>query len=198
VWLREYDADLIEELEKIYKLKIEVVDLEIISNASGKIVLCEENEENSESKIYDAQFKYNEFVIYKNLYNFTPNLGGINLKVKMTENENNVAGQNDSPDTQNVKTEQVEAQVNQPVEPQDLDVTGENSVVDEQVETRFDPDEKILSDMFDSGKTEVTTNDLIVAGFDTSRMASYTFQVGSFKLSRLLLVSPYKIEKTQQ
>jgi hypothetical protein len=132
------------------------------------------------------------------LYNFTPNLGGINLKVKMTENENNVAGQNDSPDTQNVKTEQVEAQVNQPVEPQDLDVTGENSVVDEQVETRFDPDEKILSDMFDSGKTEVTTNDLIVAGFDTSRMASYTFQVGSFKLSRLLLVSPYKIEKTQQ
>ena len=198
VWLREYDLNLIDELEKIYKLKIEVVDLEIISNASGKIVLCEENEENSESKIYDAQFKYNEFVIYKNLYNFTPNLGGINLKVKMTENENNVAGQNDSPDAQNVKTEQVEAQVNQPVEPQDLDVTGENSVVEEQVETRFDPDEKILSDMFDSGKIEVTTNDLIVAGFDTSRMASYTFQVGSFKLSRLLLVSPYKIEKTQQ
>jgi len=115
----------------------------------------------------------------------------------MTENEKNVAGQNDSSDAQNVKTEQVVAQANQPAEPQDLDVTGENSVVDQQVETRFDPDEKILSDMYDSGKTEVTTNNLIVAGFDTSRMASYTFQIGSFRLSRLLLVSPYKIEKTQ-
>jgi hypothetical protein len=82
IWLREYDAELIEGLEKIYKLKIEVVDLEVISSPTGKVVVCEENEEDPESKIYDAQFKSNEFVIYKNLYNFTPNLGGINLKVK--------------------------------------------------------------------------------------------------------------------
>ena len=116
------------------------------------------------------------------------------------ENVENVAPQNDSPEAQNVKTEE---SANVPVEavtdqaPPDLDVTGENSVVEEQIVTHFDKDEKILSDMFESGKVEVTTNELIQAGFDTSRMASYSFQVGGFKLSRLLLVSPYKIEKTQ-
>jgi hypothetical protein len=39
--------------------------------------VCEENEEDPESKIYDAQFKSNEFVIYKNLYKktqFSPHL----------------------------------------------------------------------------------------------------------------------------
>jgi regulator of RNase E activity RraB len=82
VWLREYDTELIEKLNKIFKLKTDVVDLEVIKNDHSKIVVCEENEEELDVKIYDAQFKSNEFVIYKNLYNFTPDLMGINLKVK--------------------------------------------------------------------------------------------------------------------
>ena len=125
------------------------------------------------------------------------------------ENVEKGEAQNDGSDTQNVKTEQVvesapvetNEQAPSPDAPSpdapDLDVTGENSVVEEEVVTQFDPDEKILSDMLESGKAEVTTNELIQAGFDSSRMASYSFQVGGFKLSRLLLVSPYKIEKTQ-
>lgn len=67
----------------------------------------------------------------------------------------------------------------------------------EVVQTKIDPDEKILSDMFDSGKTEVSINELVSSGFDTSRMAQYSFEIGAFRLSRLLLVSPYKIEKKQ-
>jgi hypothetical protein len=106
----------------------------------------------------------------------------------MTEEKVNGEVQNDGSDTQNVKTVE---------NAQDLDVTGENSVVEEQIITNFDKDEKILSDMLESGKTEVTTNELITAGFDTSRMASYSFQIRSFKLSRLLLISPFSIEKMQ-
>jgi regulator of RNase E activity RraB len=82
VWLREYDTELIEKLNKIFKLKTDVVDLEVIKNDHSKIIVCEESEEELDVKIYDAQFKSNEFVIYKNLYNFTPDLMGINLKVK--------------------------------------------------------------------------------------------------------------------
>jgi len=84
VWLREYDAELIEKLKMIYKLKIELVDLEVQRNNHGRIVLMESNEENGndDQTPYDAQFKSNEFVSYKNLYNFTPDLKGINLKIK--------------------------------------------------------------------------------------------------------------------
>jgi hypothetical protein len=85
-----------------------------------------------------------------------------------------------------------------PNENEGLDVTGENTVVVQEVEAVYDPDEKILQDMYDSGKTQITTNDLIVAGFNTSRITgSYTFNIGRFKLSRLLLLSPYTLEKTQ-
>lgn len=103
----------------------------------------------------------------------------------------------------NVNNQPDEAEVKQDGQSQEsqaqneeFDVTGENSVVVEQVETQFDPDEKIISDMFDAGKTEVTSSELIAAGFDTKRMASYSFSIGQFKLSRLLLVSPYTIEKS--
>ena len=66
----------------------------------------------------------------------------------------------------------------------------------EVVINKVDPDEKILNDFYESGKTEVTSNDLINAGFDSLRISEYAFEIGSFKLTRLLLVSPYKIEKT--
>jgi len=107
----------------------------------------------------------------------------------MNTNENNVMG--------NGNEEVVNPNENQESEQkQELDVTGENTVVEEKVEMVYDPDEKILEEIYNSGKREVLTNDLIVAGFDSSRMASYTFSVGKYKLSRLLLVAPYKIEKT--
>lgn len=81
VWLREYDSELIEKLRAIYKLKIELVDLQVKKNAHGKIVILENNEDKGEQTQYDAQFKSNEFVIYKKLYNFTPDLKDINLKI---------------------------------------------------------------------------------------------------------------------
>ncbi len=96
----------------------------------------------------------------------------------------------------NVEGENNEGVIN-PNENQEneLDVTGEKTVIEEQVEVTFDPDEMILKNMYDSGKREIFTNDLITAGFDTSRMASYTLSDGKYKLSRLLLVAPYTIEK---
>ena len=77
----------------------------------------------------------------------------------------------------------------------DIDVTGENSVVVEQVVTNYDPDEKIISDLYNAGKTEVTYEELCKAGFDKKRTAAYTFNIGEFTLSRFMLVSPYTIEK---
>ena len=79
---------------------------------------------------------------------------------------------------------------------QELDVTGENTVVEQIVEAFFDPDEKILQEFYNAGKTDITSNDLIVAGFTLSRTRSYSFSVGQYRLSRLLLISPYKLEKT--
>lgn len=105
----------------------------------------------------------------------------------MNTTENNVMGNNNE--------EVVNPNENQEKEQQDLDVTGENTVIEEKVEMVYDPDEKILEAIYESGKRDVLTNDLITAGFDSSRMASYTFSVGKYKLSRLLLVAPYKIEK---
>lgn len=108
----------------------------------------------------------------------------------MIENVNE-GNTGDTAESQEVKSPE---QQEQP-KAEEIDVTGENSVVVEEVVTEFDPDEKIISDMYDSGKTEVTSSELIKAGFDTNRMASYSFNIGQFKLSRLMLVSPYTIEK---
>jgi hypothetical protein len=82
VWLYEYDEYIVDKLRNIFNLKIEVVDLEVSRNNHGKVYLYETNEDKIDITPYDAQFKSNEFVIYKNLYNFTPDLIGINLKVK--------------------------------------------------------------------------------------------------------------------
>lgn len=110
----------------------------------------------------------------------------------MIENVNE-GNTGDTAESQEVKSPEQNEQEQPKAE--EIDVTGENSVVVEEVVTEFDPDEKIISDMYDSGKTEVTSSELIKAGFDTNRMASYSFNIGQFKLSRLMLVSPYTIEK---
>lgn len=104
-------------------------------------------------------------------------------------NEENVGGVHND-ESQNVMQEEQTTQIEQT---QTQEVNQEEPVQ----EPKIDPDEKILSDMFDSGKTEVTTGELVSSGIDTSRMAQYAFEIGKFKLTRLLLVSPYKIEKTQ-
>jgi len=121
-------------------------------------------------------------------------------------NEENVNGeQQGNTDAPEVKNEQVnenvetnvaqntetpaeaEAPVEQPVQPQI-----------EQPAVKLDPDEKILNDMFESGKTEVSTNDLRVADFDMLRAADYSFTIGQFKLSRLTRVEPYLLEKIEK
>ena len=55
-------------------------------------------------------------------------------------------------------------------------------------------DEKIIDGWLKSGKTEVSTNDLIQAGFDAEIIEPYEYRIGRFLLKRMLLVSPYKIE----
>ena len=112
--------------------------------------------------------------------------------------EQNVEGsvQNNS-ETPQVMNEQVVAPVeNQEVAQPQTEAVQETQI-QEVAQPKIDPDEKILSDMFESGKLEATTGELISAGFDTSRMAQYSFEVGNYRLSRLLLASPYKIEKKQ-
>lgn len=110
--------------------------------------------------------------------------------------EQNVEGSvQNSSETPQVMNEQTVAPENQEVaQPQ---AETQETQIQEVVQPKIDPDEKILIDMFESGKTEVITGELISAGFDTSRMAQYAFEVGSFRLSRLTLLEPYKIEKKQ-
>lgn len=80
IWLKEYDPEIIDKLKNLYKLKIELVDLEVKLNNHYKFTLLEDN--GDDKTPYDIQFKNNEFVIYKNLYNFTPELNNINLKIQ--------------------------------------------------------------------------------------------------------------------
>lgn len=57
------------------------------------------------------------------------------------------------------------------------------------------PDEQILDAWLNNGKTEVSMNELIQAGFDGEGLDTHTNIIGRFKLSRLLLVSPFKLER---
>lgn len=96
---------------------------------------------------------------------------------------------------ENVNNEVTEGQPNEQPEDTDLNVTNESNVIIEEVPVEYDPDEKILADLFAQGKDMVTTNDLMALGFDTERMSPFSFQVGHYKLSRLVMISPFKIEK---
>lgn len=77
IWFREIDDEVFELLNKIYNLKIEIVDLVVKSNAHSKAIVIEIGQD--EKKPYDVQFRSNEFVKYQTLYNFTPDLQGINI-----------------------------------------------------------------------------------------------------------------------
>ena len=110
----------------------------------------------------------------------------------MGAEELNVSGES----TPEVKTQEEVVEVEQP-SVQDAPPTPEAVVAKSLVvsEEGLDADEKIINRILGSGKIEATTNELITAGFDPGRMSQYSFVVGRFKLTRLLLVSPYKIEK---
>lgn len=99
----------------------------------------------------------------------------------------NVNGENE---TQNVNNEQN-------AQNEDIAVLSDNTATAtvEQVEQVDDPNEKIISDLFNAGKTEVTYEELRKAGFDSNRVEAYIFNIGQFTLSRFTLVSPYTIEK---
>jgi hypothetical protein len=109
--------------------------------------------------------------------------------------EQNVEGsvQNNSENPQ-VMNEQEVAPV---VENQEVAQPQAETQAQEAQVAKIDPDEKILSDMFDSGKTEVSMNELVTSGFNTLKTAEFAFEVGSFRLSRLFPSNPYKIEKKQ-
>lgn len=80
IWFREADWEILKMLESIYKLKIEVVDLTVRNSRNDKGIIIEKSEQ--ETRPYDAQFRSNEFVKYQTLYNFTPDLQGININVR--------------------------------------------------------------------------------------------------------------------
>jgi hypothetical protein len=82
IWLREFDIEMFDTFNKIFNLKIDLVNLNIQENKQGKINLIEHNEQRDENKIYDVQFKINDFAKYKNLYNFTKTLQDININSK--------------------------------------------------------------------------------------------------------------------
>jgi hypothetical protein len=106
----------------------------------------------------------------------------VNVENENTGEVNN--NDNSSPENVKLNEENIETQATEKATEQDI-------------VTEFDPDEKIISDIFDSGKTEVTTSDLVNAGFSVNRISQYSFNIGQFNLSRLLLVEPYKIDKTE-
>lgn len=62
-------------------------------------------------------------------------------------------------------------------------------------EEPLSPDEQILDNWLNNGKTEVSMNELINAGFDGEGLDPQTNIIGRFKVSRMLLVNPFKIER---
>lgn len=79
VWIKEYDEVLIEILKSIYELKIDLVDLNFESNRHGKMNIIELSSEGI--KRYDGNYIPNEFVMYKNFYNFTFDLQNTKIEI---------------------------------------------------------------------------------------------------------------------
>lgn len=95
--------------------------------------------------------------------------------VESNENENNENNENENKET--------------------VDVSSEEEIEIEEVEEYVDQDEEIIRQMYDSGKFLVTSSELIKAGIDQDRLEAYGFQIGEYRLTRSLLVSPFTIEK---
>jgi len=71
----------------------------------------------------------------------------------------------------------------------------EQQPAQEEKPRNFDPEEYIIDLIWERGKREVSTTDLISSGFDPSRIDAYEIIVGKYRLSRMIALSPYKLEK---
>jgi len=79
VWIKEYDDVLIEILKSVYDIKIEMVDLYFESNKHDKMNIVELSQQGITR--YDGSYKHNEFVMYKNFYNFTFDLKNTKIEI---------------------------------------------------------------------------------------------------------------------
>ncbi len=82
VWFREFDPVVFEKLNGIYKMKVDYVNCILRSNRHGQMKMFEFEESSEHPTEYDVQIKSSEFVRYQNLYNFTPDLEGININTR--------------------------------------------------------------------------------------------------------------------
>jgi len=73
LWLKEYDPLLIEMIRQVYDIKMETVDLRLEVNRHGKMNIIETSNDGGQTR-YDGTYRPDEFVIYKNFYNFTLDL----------------------------------------------------------------------------------------------------------------------------
>ena len=55
--------------------------------------------------------------------------------------------------------------------------------------------EQIIEQMYNSGTILVKTRDLLINGIEPSVIKTLDFNIGKFRIYRLLLTAPYKIEK---
>lgn len=97
--------------------------------------------------------------------------------------------------TDNTENIEKEAQSNE-VEPIQDNVEQVEQPSEQEKPRQFDPEEYIIDAMWEKGKREVSTTDLISSGFDPQRIDAYEIIVGKYRLSRMLALSPYKLEKT--
>lgn len=79
LWLKEYDPLIVEMISQVYDIKMETVNLYLEVNRHGKMNIIE----NSIDGItrYDGTYKPQEFVVYKNFYNFTFDLKNTKIDI---------------------------------------------------------------------------------------------------------------------
>lgn len=56
--------------------------------------------------------------------------------------------------------------------------------------------EDIIENLYNSGMTLVKTRDLLINGVEPIIIDTFDFTIGKYRIYRLLVSSPYKIEKT--
>jgi hypothetical protein len=101
--------------------------------------------------------------------------------------------------TENIENIEKDQQIDkvEPIQENVVEQTEQHTAQEEKPRT-FDPEEYIIDTIWNSGKREVRTTDLISFGFDPSRIDAYEIIVGKYRLSRMIALSPYKLEKIAQ
>lgn len=109
--------------------------------------------------------------------------------------------ENNVPENQAEGSENIEDTVQQPEFPSELLSELPSELKPEEIipeEPELTPEENIINNWLQNGKTEVSTNELMSAGFNVDEMHPQTNTIGRFKLSRILLISPFRIEKVNK